>query len=103
MEYVEETWEDNEEEGDFGYLLSGNCLPDKDLSKAQQFVDAINRILTPIADQCTIHMNHSIWSNREAPDPAIPSLDHCFYDPERFGVASFVWEDRKLKLVGTLM
>ncbi len=103
MEYVEETWVDNEEEGDFGYLLSGNCLPDKDLSKAQQFVDAINRILTPIADQCTIHMNHSIWSNREAADPAIPQLDHCFYDPERFGVAAFVWEDQKLKLVGTLM
>lgn len=102
--YVEELWEENDEEGDSGYLLSGSCITDADLSKSQRFADIVNQILAPIADQCTIYMNYSVWLSQSAkPDPAIPSLEHCFYDEDNFGVASFVWRDKKLQLVGALL
>lgn len=102
--YVEEVWADNEDEGDYGYLLSGSCIYDTDLTESKQFADRVNQILAPIADQCTIYMNYSAWShNAETPDPSVPSLNHCFYDRDHFGVASFVWEDQKLQLVGIIM
>lgn len=102
--YLEELWADNEEYGECGYLLSGSCIPDADLSMSQQFADQVNQILTPIADQCTIYMNHPVWSNnKEKPDPTIPSLNHCFYDDDKFAVASFVWENNKLQLVGKIL
>lgn len=102
--YIEELWEENDDEGDSGYLLSGSCIADADLSKSQQFVEQINKILEPIADQCAIYMNYSVWiSKNDKPDPSVPSLEHCFYDEKNFGVASFVWRDHKLQLVGTVL
>lgn len=102
--YLEELWEENEEYDDCGYLLSGSCIPDADLSLSQQFADKINQILAPIADQCTIYMNYFVWSSKQdKPDPTMPALNHCFYDDDNFAVASFVWEDNKLQLVGKIL
>lgn len=102
--YLEELWEENEEYDDCGYLLSGSCIPDADLSLSQQFADKVNQILAPIAEQCTIYMNYSVWSSKqEKPDSTMPALNHCFYDDDNFAVASFVWEDNKLQLVGKIL
>lgn len=46
---------------------------------------------------------HSIESKASQPEPAIPNLSHCFYDMEKFAVASFIWKDQKLQLVGTIL
>lgn len=96
-------WEENDECGDSGYLLSGCDIEDDDLSKSQQFADRVNQILAPIADQCTIYMNYSVWCDKVKPDPTVPSLYHCFHDMQHLAMASFVWADNKLQLVGKIL
>lgn len=85
-------WEedDEEEDGGSGILLVGSYINDDELTKSQQFVDEINRILAPYAEQYE-------------PDYSELELNHCFYDQEKFAVAQFVWEDHQLKLVGTIL
>lgn len=96
-------WQENDECGDSGYLLSGCDIEDDDLSKSQQFADRVNQILAPIADQCTIYMNYSVWCDKVKPDPTVPSLYHCFHDMQHLAMASFVWADNKLQLVGKIL
>lgn len=90
---LEEPWEENDEGGDphyLGYILSSCNVDDKDLRRSQQFADRVNQILAPIASECTF-------------DCVTPALDHCFYDKEKLAVASFVWKDQKLQIVGTIL
>lgn len=93
LEYMEDTWEEQDEDGDphyLGYILSGCNVDDKDLRRSQQFADRVNQILAPIANECTF-------------DCVTPALNHCFYDMEKLAVASFVWKDQKLQIVGTIL
>lgn len=92
MEFLEDWWEeeDEEDDGGAGCVLVGSYISDDELTKTQWFVDEINRIIAPFAEQ-------------HAPDYSDPELDHCFYDQENFAVASFVWNDHKLQLVGTVL
>lgn len=92
-EFMEETWEENDEDGDLhyrGFIIPGCGIEDEDLSKSQQFADRVNQILAPIVNECTI-------------DSPVPALDHCFYNLDKFAVAAFVWKDQKLQIVGTIL
>lgn len=104
---LEENWEELEEEDNsYGYLLTGNSDIDNDgdLTRTQHFIDQFNQILAPIADQCTIYMDYPVTTSKgPRPDPALPVLLHCFYDMQNFGVASFIWKDQRLQLVGTIL
>lgn len=92
VEWLLDVWEENDEEedGEAGILLSGNNIDDDELIKSQEFADEINQIIAPLAEEIT-------------PDYTEPMLDHCFSDTENFAVASFIWENHKLKLVGTVL
>ena len=125
LPYVQELWEDEEE--DPCWLLSGNCISSKDLSEIVAFIDRFNTIVEPVAHECTVYFNDqlhevnlmkqdidtlnslratyvkSLIENEATIDPAIPDLCHCFYCMEEFAVAAFIWKDHKLQLVGTVL
>lgn len=106
LSQLEENWEELEEEDSYGYLLTGSIDIDNDgdLSRTQTFIDQFNQILAPIADQCTIYMDYPVTTSKDPrPDPALPALRHCFYDMQNFAVASFIWKDQRLQLVGTIL
>lgn len=130
LPYVEEIWEEeDEDEEDKVCLLSGNFIDAGDLSQVQVFADQINRIIAPISEHCTIFFENQYLMHQELKldpatlnpayakrvkalqkryegidiDPSIPDLRHCFCDTDRFGVAAFVWKDQKLQLVGTIL
>lgn len=103
---LEENWEELEEEDSYGYLLTGNSDIDNDddLTGTQHFIDQVNQILAPIADQCTIYMDYPVTTSKSPrPDPALPVLRHCFYNMQNFAVAAFIWKDQRLQLVGTIL
>lgn len=106
LSQLEENWEELEEEDSYGYLFTGSIDIDNDgdLTRTQHFIDQFNQILAPIADQCTIYMDYPVTTSKAPrPDPALPALRHCFYDMQNFAVASFVWKDQRLQLVGTIL
>ena len=125
LPYVQELWEDEEE--DHCWLLSGNSIASKDLSDVVAFIDRFNTIVEPIAHECTVYFNdqfhevnllkqdvntlnprqaayvRSLIENGTSIDPAIPDLCHCIYCIEEFAVAAFVWKEHKLQLVGAIL
>ncbi len=78
LPYIEDVWD----EGEYGVLLNGTDWIVNDLQVVQDFLDKVNLILEPVADECDYF------------------IEHCWYNLDEFEVAYIQLIDGKLMISG---
>ena len=78
LPYIEDVWEEEEH----GVLLNGTDWDSTDLQEIQDFLNAVNTILEPIAETCEY------------------TIEHCWYNLDEFAVAYIQLIEGRLTLSG---